>query len=183
MLIAERIKKQSVAAYVLTLWQTEDAIRALGLDIDSVCAKLIDPTGVTGEERLQAKEWYESLIMMMRMENAVKGGHLQISKNAVIRLDDLHRELLASDSHPDYCDKYYSVLPLIVELRAKSGGAPAGEVETCLNALYGVLTLKMRGSEVSQATLQAAERISGFLELLSRYYKQSETGQAAEPID
>ncbi|MDE6169936.1 MAG: DUF4924 family protein, partial [Duncaniella sp.] len=58
----------------------------------------------------------------------------------------------------------------IVELRAKAGDNPAGEIETCFNALYGVLMLRLQGKEVTQATREAAAKIGRFLALLAKDY-------------
>lgn len=38
----------------------------------------------------------------------------------------------------------FKTLPYIVELRAKSGEGKTGELETCFNALYGVLLLRLQ---------------------------------------
>lgn len=44
-----------------------------------------------------------------------------------------------------YGAAYYKTLPFIVQLRAKSGGEDLPELETCFNAIYGFLMLKMQG--------------------------------------
>lgn len=45
------------------------------------------------------------------------------------------------------------------------------EIETCFNALYGILMLRLQGKEISEDTQQAVAQISKFLALLSHYYK------------
>ena len=62
-------------------------------------------------------------------------------------------------------------MPFIVELRAKGGASPAGELETCFNALYGVLMLRLRGKEISKGTADAVAQISKLLAMLAGYYK------------
>ena len=62
------------------------------------------------------------------------------------------------------------LLPYIVELRAKAGDTPVGEIETCFNALYGMLMLRLQGKEITPDTLDAVAQISKFLALLARDY-------------
>ena len=65
-------------------------------------------------------------------------------------------------------------MPYIVELRAKAGENKAGELETCFNALYGTIMLRLQGKEVSEGTMQAIAQISQFLATLSAFYKKNE---------
>ena len=101
-----------------------------------------------------------------------KTGHLQLNRNVIIDLEDLHRRLMADPKFASYNVQFYHTLPFIVELRAKAGENKTGEIETCFNALYGVLMLKLQGKEISQETLDAVAQISKFLALLSHYYKK-----------
>ena len=110
----------------------------------------------------------------MELENVKEIGHLQINKNVIIRLADLHQELLKSPKFPEYGAEFYKTLPYIVELRAKAGENKAGELETCFNALYGTLTLRLQKKTVSEDTLKAISQISKFLSVLSLLYKKNE---------
>lgn len=157
------------------MWQVEDIIRACQLDIDLIEKKIISHHNVDEKTRAQIKDWWESLIEMMKLEHVKEKGHLQINKNVIIRLTDLHLQLLESKRFPDYTADYYRTLPYIVELRAKQPeNEKAGELETCFNALYGVLLLKLAGKEVSHDTLVAIAQISHFTGLLAAYFKKDE---------
>ena len=61
-----------------------------------------------------------------------------------------------------------------MELRAKSGDAPAGEIETCFNALYGTLMLRLQHRPISKGTQEAVGQISHFIARLSALYMQDE---------
>lgn len=174
MIIAQLIRKENIAEYLLYMWQIEDIIRANKLDIDLINQNLISKYNVDEQQRNEIKDWYESLIKMMELENVRQSGHLQINKNVIIRLADLHQELLKSPKFPEYGAVFYKTLPYIVELRAKAGENKAGELETCFNALYGMLMLRLQGKEVSESTMQAITQISNFLSLLSSLYKKNE---------
>lgn len=172
MITASIKKKENIAEYLLYMWQIEDLIRANNLDIDKIQENIIDKyKDLTPEQRKEMREWYESLIDMMRREDVVKSGHLQLNKNVIIALDDLNRRLLADNKFASYSAQFYHTLPIIVELRAKAGENKAGEIETCFNALYGILMLRLQGKEISEETRQATAQISKFLALLSHYYK------------
>lgn len=173
MYTASRKKRENIAEYLLYMWQIEDLIRANGLDIEKIKANIIDKyTNLDDNQRKEMTEWYESLIDMMHREGVEKKGHLQLNKNVIIQLDDLNRRLLKDTKYAAYANQYYATLPYIVELRAKSGDEKPGEIESCFNALYGVLLLRLSGQEVTPATLDALQQISKFLGLLSVYYKK-----------
>ncbi|MDE6442801.1 MAG: DUF4924 family protein [Muribaculaceae bacterium] len=172
MITASAKKRDNIAEYLLYMWQIEDLIRAYDLDIDKIQANIIDKYSALSEtQKKEMRDWYESLIDMMRREDAVKSGHIQLNKNVIISLDDLHKRLLGDSKFASYSAQFYHTLPIIVELRAKSGENKAGEIETCFNALYGILMLRLQGKEISEETKQAAAQISKFLALLSHYYK------------
>ena len=152
------------------MWQIEDIIRANNLDIDRITASVIDRFQLTDAQRKEMVEWYESLIDMMRREGVEKTGHLQLNKNVIIQLTDLHLALLKDPRFPEYTAEFYKTLPYIVELRAKAGDTPVGEIETCFNALYGMLMLRLQGKEITPDTLDAVAQISKFLALLAKDY-------------
>ena len=172
MLTAKGKKTENIAEYLLYMWQIEDLIRAFKLDIGLIQSQLIDKYDQPDEVKREIREWYESLIVMMKQEGVTERGHLQLNKNVILELTDLHHALSNSHKENFYIMSYYKVLPLIVELRAKPGGSDIGEIETCMNAMYGLLMLRLQRKEVSPETLAATTLISEFLRLLSAKYKQ-----------
>lgn len=177
MYIAEQLKKQSVSEYLLYMWQVEDTLRAYGLDAERMGKEYIPPFGLDAEKSERLKEWYESLIQMMREEGVTEHGHLQINKNVLLLLTDLHQQLLKSSKHPFYSAAYYKALPFIVELRQKGEASEKGELENCFDALYGVMLLRAQKKAVSQETATAISHIAKFIALLSDYYKKDKAGE------
>lgn len=172
MITASKKKRENIAEYLLYMWQIEDLIRANDLDIEKIEKNIIDRySGLDESQRKEMREWYESLIDMMRREGVAEKGHLQLNKNVILQLEDLHRRLMAESKYADYATQYYATLPLIVELRAKAGDNKKNEIETCFNALYMILMMKMQGQKISEETLAAVAQISKYLALLSHYYK------------
>ncbi len=175
MIIASQKRKENIAEYLLYMWQIEDIIRANGLDLDKIKANVIDRhTELTDEQRRQMEEWYESLIDMMHREGVEKSGHLQLNKNVIVQLVQLHDALLKDPRFGEYTKRFYASLPFIVELRSKAGDDPKGEIETCFNALYGMLMLRLRRAEVTPDTQAAVSQISQFIALLSHYFHLDE---------
>lgn len=173
MFTASQKKKENIAEYLLYMWHIENLIRANQFDLDKIENTIINRfDSLDDSQKKQMREWYESLIDMMRMEGVTEKGHLQLNKNIILQLDDLHRRLLADSRFAEYSAEFYKTLPYIVELRAKAGENKVGEIETCFNALYGIMMLRIAGKEVSEETLKATRQISAFLALLSKYYKK-----------
>ncbi len=172
MITASAKKRENIAEYLLYMWQIEDLIRANNLDMEKIEESIIAKyTNLTDEQRKEMREWYESLIDMMRREDVVKSGHLQLNKNVLIDLNNLHRQLLGNPKFSQYSAEYYKTLPYIVEIRAKAGENKKDELESCFDALYGILMLRLQGKEISPETLGAATQISRFLAMLANYYK------------
>lgn len=184
MFTASQKRKENIAEYLLYMWQIEDIIRANNLDIEKIKANVIDQYhSLTDEQRKEMTEWYESLIDMMRREGIEKSGHLQLNKNVIIQLVDLHLALLKDPKFSDYTAEFYRTLPYVVELRSKSGEVKVGEIETCFNALYGMLLLRLQKKEISPSTQEAIKQISKFIGIISHYFKLDEEEKLFNPQD
>lgn len=177
MLIAQKLKQQNIAEYLLYMWQVEDIIRANKLDIDVLENTYLSKFQLEDEAKAQLREWYENLIEMMRSEGVAEKGHLQINRNIIILLTDLHTQLLHSTKHPFYSAAYYKALPFIVELRQRSQSTDKNELENCFDALYGLMLLRLKGQPISEDTKKAMDCITQFLALLSDYYKKERDGE------
>ena len=169
---AEHLRKTNIAEYLLYMWQVEDLLRANGCDIDRVRTTILPAC----EESSRANDevWLSDLCNMMRLEGTTERGHLQINKNVLLQLTELHNELLSDNKHPFYSSAYFKALPFIVELRHKGGDyVEEPELETCFNALYLTMIMRMQKREISQGTSEAIEAISNFLSLLAKEYHNS----------
>lgn len=176
MYIARQLKEKNVAEYLLYMWQVEDLIRANHLDIEELKTNYISRFNPSPEQEKEMVEWYTNLIEMMRSEQVQEKGHLQINKNMIILLTDLHLQLLNSPKFPFYSATYYKALPYIVEIRARNNNRDLPELESCFEILYGVMLLKMQKKAVSADTQKAVADISKLLGMLSDYYMQDKQG-------
>lgn len=177
MYIAQQLKNRNIAEYLIYMWQVEDLIRANDLDISEIEQNIIAQYPEGEEVRQALKSWYEELIWMMREEGVAEKGHLQINKNIILTLTELHNKLLGSPEFPFYTSAYYKALPFIVELRNKSGHKEEPELLTCFEALYGVMLLKLQKKTISAETGKAIEAITNLLSLLANYYDKEEKGE------
>lgn len=177
MIIARQKRKENICEYLLYMWQVEDLIRANHFDMDEIRDKVIARYNQPDEVKEEIARWYEELIEMMRSEGVKESGHIQLNKNVIITLTDLHLRLLKSPKEMIYGAAYYKTLPYIVQLRAKSGGNDIPELETCFTAVYGYLMLRMKGKEISAETLDGIKQISSFLALLAEKYRADMNGE------
>ena len=177
MYISEQLRQANIAEYLLYMWQIEDTIRAYNLDIDKIANEYIPKFQLDEQRNEELKGWYDSLIQMMREEGMEEQGHLQINKNIILLLTDLHLQILKSPKYPFYSAAYYKALPFIVEYRNKSKGQDKSEIENCFDALYMVMLLKAQGTQVTAETAAAIDNIVKLLGMLSEYYKKDKANE------
>lgn len=177
MIIANEKRKKNIAEYLLYMWQVEDLIRANNFDMNLIRTNVVEHYNQPDDIKEQIAQWYEELIEMMRSEGVKESGHIQLNKNIIIQLTDLHICLLKATKETLYNAVYYQTLPYIVELRSKAGGKQVPELETCFAALYGYMLLRIQQKTVSEETQTAIKQISNFLALLSEKYRQEKNGE------
>ena len=172
MFVAQELRKSNIAEYMLYMWQVEDIIRAFGCSLSRIRREYLASFDWTDEQKEDVVDWYGNLIRMMNEEGCRERGHLQINKTTLQLLVELHTQLLSSPKYPFYNTAYYKVLPFIVELRNRGANKEENEIETCMNALYGVLMLRLQKKEITPNTQHAVKEISTFISMLSDYYKK-----------
>ena len=177
MLVSRELRKKNIAEYLLYMWQVEDLLRANDLSLEKIKSLVVEPYDLPADVADELLDWYANLIDMMRQESVKESGHLQINRNVIINLTDLHLRLLKSPKVPFYSAAYYKALPFIVEFRTKSDGRDKAELENCFDALYMVWMMKLQKREINEETLKATAEISKFISMLSLYFKEDEEGK------
>lgn len=172
--IAKELRTKSIAEYILYMWQVEDLIRAYDCTLRRIKNEYINRFDYTDEQKEEMLDWYGNLVTMMNQEGCREKGHLQINNILIQDLADLHAQLLQSTKFPFYNAEYYKVLPFIVEIRNK-GDKDINEIETCFDALYGVMMLRLQNKEITAETQTAIKEITTFLGMLSDYYLKDKT--------
>ena len=177
MFISQELRKKNIAEYLRYMWQIEDIIRAYDCSLARIRREYIERFNYTDEQKEEMTDWYGNLVRMMNSEGCREHGHLQINKIVIQQLSELSAELLSSSKFPFYNSEYYKVLPFIVELRKRGADNNENEIETCFNALYGVMMLRLQKKTVSPDTEHAIKEITTFIGMLSDYYLKDKKGE------
>lgn len=181
MIIAREKRQTNVAEYIIYMWQLEDLLRGLGLEMEKVEQMLVAAYDTDEATRAEIRYWYDNLIEMMKLEGVEKEGHLQVVKNMVNELTETHFLLLHQQPDRAYHQLVMAAMPGLIEYRAKSqSGEEISDVELALHALYGQLILKLQKKEVHSQTKQAMESFSRMLAYLAAKYQkmEEETGES-----
>lgn len=178
MLIAQAKRRENICEYLLYMWQVEDLLRATECRPERIEELILPRYGLEGSALEPIRQWYLELADMMRTEGKLVSGHLDINRIVLLQLEELHRELLANASDVVYQGMHYQILPAVIQLRSKGGGSPMSDLETCLSAVYGYITLALRGERAGEETTKSIKQISAFLALLAHKY-QLATGPAS----
>lgn len=177
MIVARQKRKENIVEYLLYMWQVEDLIRANKFDPELINKNIVSKYDQPESVKKEILVWYEELIEMMKQEGVVEKGHIQLNKNIIITLTDLHLRLLKDPNEMIYAAAYYKTLPYIIELRRKAGSEEIAELETCFTAIYGFLLLRMQGKEVTAETMEGIKQISSFLAILAERHRQDMNGE------
>lgn len=177
MFIAQKLKKENICEYLLYMWQVEDLIRAFKLNLELINERIIVTYPVSDAERKTLHDWYESLIEMMRLENVQDNGHLQLNKNNIQELDELHSLIIRSGKDAGYNAKFYHILPFLSQLRNQQTDTQISDIELCFNFQYGIMLLRMKKTEITPETLRAQTEISKFMVLLAKNYNLFQKGE------
>jgi hypothetical protein len=175
MLTAQQKRKENIAEYILYLYQVEDLIRAFQLNISVIETQLVSQYQVDDITRLEIVNWYKNLLIMIEKEGIQEKGHLQFLMNQINEINEFHLKLMQTGIDKDYVSLFQSISGLITELNLK-GNSVKNDLQITLDAIYGFLLLKMQKKQVTVETTEAITRLSGWLSLLSKLYKDFESG-------
>ena len=142
-------KRENKAEYILYLWQLEDYLRAF-------------------PEKAQENTELMELLDMMHQEGIIAGGHLQLAKNALSELEDLHEELL--DTEAPYRAVILHIEPALNILKSKTDRPTMSDVEACLTLLYQVMMLRLKQQPISDETNVVVKDATQLLRFLSKTY-------------
>ena len=177
MLIAQEKRKSNIAEYVLYMWQVEDLIRAYHFKMDLIEEDIISQFRQPENIRQEISNWYANLIVMMHEEGIRDKGHLSIVKETITKMNDLHLKLLHRNNDGQYLNYYHQAKINIDELKSKLPDSRTSDIETCLDGLYGLLLLRLKGKEINRETETAMQTFSNLLAMLALRFKQVEEGE------
>ena len=148
-------KNENIAEYILYLWQIEDYLRAF-------------------PQHAEANEELRDLNAMMHEEGIMNGGHLQLAKNALSQMEELHEELL--DTEAPYRAVIMHLRPTLNILKAKTDNPLMSDVEACLTLLYQVMLLRLKKVEISEQTNVVVKDATQLMRFLSKTFRDTVNG-------
>lgn len=177
MIIAQAKRKTNIAEYILYMWQVEDSLRACSFDPVKIEEQLVRRFEADEKTSQQIANWYQNLAVAMEKEHIQQKGHLQSLVNVVNDLNEFHLKMIQTQADEQYVQLYRQNRESIAEFVSRSNGAEHHEVEACLNALYGMLLLKLRHAEISPSTQKTVEGFGKMIGHLSARYIQFENDE------
>lgn len=171
MFIAEEKKKTNIIEYILYMWQLENIVRACHFDINIIQQQVINQQGLNENEKALEADWYLNLMSDMKREGIQQSGHLIITKDVISELTLLHQTLLKNFSDSSYNTIYNNARADIYDLQKKQV-KEIGEIEACLNGLFGLWLLKLGKKEISMETTKSFNRISLMMSRLAKNYHE-----------
>lgn len=166
--ISEKKKSDNIAEYILYMWQMEDLLRGLEFNIANVETQVL--ADLDEKQKKENFSWFKRLASEMKDESVTVSGHHHSSIEVISKLVFLQNKLLSIGSNEAFTKAYKEAKPVLQEFRSKSEQIPMNEIETAFTALYGMLTLRISGKEISQETLAGIQKISTYLGQLSKAY-------------
>ena len=145
------LKKNNIAEYILYLWQIEDYLRAF-------------------PQQAESNQELQDLLNMMRQENIMEHGHLQLAQNALRELEELHDDLLEQEA--TYRAAMIQLTPSLNLLKAKTDRPTMSNIEACLTLLYQIMLLKLQKRPISSETELVQKQATQLLQYLSKTYKK-----------
>ena len=174
MIIAEQKRKENIAEYLLYMYQVEDMIRANELELDRIEETLISKFDVDYGVKREMREWYKTLIAMMRDEGKEETGHLKILEQTAEQLHRMHHRILEQGIDSNYRESFNRAKIHLEALKMRSGHTTENDIQVALNGLYGLLILKLKKTPITPETLKAFDTIKELVAGLSSRYMEGQ---------
>ncbi len=156
------------------MWQVEDLLRACWFDPVKIDFQLVGRFQAEEPVRNEISRWYQNLSSMMEKELILEKGHLQVITNLVNDLNEFHLKMLEVQNDQRYVQLFHQNQESIADFCLRSGLNDSNGIHVCLQALYGVMLLKLKNAEISELTLKTAEGFGQMIGHLSARYIQFE---------
>lgn len=182
MTIAERKYAENIAEYVIYMWQMQDLLRAVNMDVELLDGFLRSflPT----EEKIQEeKTWFEGLAKSMKRSGAEEKGNVEEVQEVISELNLLHTTLNTLLRDEEYIAANERAKENLDAYRERTNGKALSEVEAYLTALYGLMILRLRKQEISEETKDAMKTFSDVMVLLALQYNKMKKGESVQHLN
>jgi hypothetical protein len=110
----------------------------------------------------------------MKKESLEESGHLEELNKLALELSHFNLELLKSDQ--SYRKIFDQAKLHINRNAALSNGQVTNPIQVCLNGIYGLLILRLKGKPVDDSIKQGAQAFGDVLSYLSFKYQKRNNG-------
>jgi hypothetical protein len=183
MIVAEAKRKENIVEYILYMWNVEDLVRSLNLEMDAINQKVVSQYQVDEAKRQEISEWYRKIISDMKSFDLIKKGHLPELNELITELNMLHDSLLHLYQDPRYIELERHANSNLKDLINKSGNKTISPIEAGLNGLYGIMLLRMKNKMISKDTEESIRTISDLFAYLALKFKEMKSGKLSFPAE
>lgn len=155
-------KRENIAEYILWIWQLEDYLRAFP-----------NVAGDSGNPSPDMR-FLAELSEMMHREGVTEQRHVQLARNAMAELEELHHRLLDADA--SYRAAMIRLTPALNIFKSKTDNPLMSDIEAGLTLLYQVLLLRLQHKEITPATAETQTQVTQLLQFLSKIYRSEKIG-------
>ena len=170
MVRAEQKKNENISEYIIHLFKTEDLIRTFEFDLNRINSQVISNIPTSDNQKKELILWYAEHLEAMQTQKIEGKGHLNLVNDLINKLTTLHKTQLKEDS--EYKTISAKAEPYIKEQIQVSNNTVSNPVEVCLNAIYGLLILKLEGKPVYPNQQEMLASFGDLLSFLSFKYKE-----------
>ncbi|NJM15400.1 MAG: DUF4924 family protein [Bacteroidales bacterium] len=114
---------------------------------------------------------------MMKQEGLGQKGHLSMVNSLIKELNGFHDLMLGHPAEIKYQEQYHWAKPNISDFRAKINQPQMNDIEVSLHAMYSLLLLRLKKTNINQDTAYAMSTFSNLLALLAGKFKLYEEGR------
>jgi Domain of unknown function (DUF4924) len=183
MTIADRKYHENIAEYVLYVWQMQDLLRAVNLDVEALDGFL--RSFIPAEDKIaEEKQWFFGIAQLMKKEGVVEKGSCSAVKEVINELNYLHNTLVTLLRDDTYLTALAKAEDNLLAYRQRSETAKqVSDVEACLTALYGLFVLRLRKEPISDETTEAMKTFSDLMAILSQNYHRLKQGEQVQHLN
>lgn len=172
--IAQQKRQQNIAEYLLYMWQIEDLLRAYRFDLDKIEKEFLNAAENQHSNIAEETNWLANIITSMKKEGIEEKGHLSVVHKVIEDVTRFHEKLMADEAETEYHEYYKMAQPNMAELNEKTPNT-TNEIEIALQALYGVMLLKLQNKEITKETQIGITALSNLLALLAKKFREYES--------
>lgn len=177
MIIAQEKRKTNIIEYILYMWNVEDILRSLNLEMSEIEKKIVSQYEVDESKRAEIKKWYEELVTEMKSRKLQEKGHLSELNELLVEINLLHESLLNLYNDNQYKGLFEKAENNLKALAERSQQKDLSTVEAGLTGLYGIMMLRLKKKDISTETEESIKTIADLFALLSLRYREMKAGK------